>query len=256
MLKKIIKKIPFAKKIIIFFYRKISFLKNYFFFLKNYLEFKKKEKNKFLKVKWTNRKPLLLEKTNSSYFDAHYIYHPAWAVRILAETNPKKHIDISSKMDFSTLLSAFIPVEFYDFRPADIKLDGLVCKFANLTDLHFDSNSIESLSCMHVVEHIGLGRYGDSIDPQGDLLGMKELERVLKPGGNLLFVVPVGKPKIEFNAHRVYSYNQIVSMFSKLKLKEFSLIPDDGVKRGIIHNASPDLVEKQDYGCGCFWFVK
>lgn len=106
---------------------------------------------------------------------------------------------------------------------------------------------------MHTVEHVGLGRYGDQLDPSGDLKSIAELKRVLKPGGNLLFVTPVGKPRIEFNAHRIYSYEQILEYFSPLTLNEFSLIPDAG---GLISNADPAMVKDQRYACGCFWFKK
>lgn len=109
---------------------------------------------------------------------------------------------------------------------------------------------------MHVVEHIGLGRYGDPLDYNGDLKAINELIRVLQPGGNLLFVVPIGAPVIMFNAHRIYSYSQIISYFDQLDLKEFSLIPDNGAEVGIIENASEDLANKQRYACGCFWFKK
>ncbi len=109
---------------------------------------------------------------------------------------------------------------------------------------------------MHTIEHIGLGRYGDPIDPDGDLKAISELIRVLATGGNLLFVVPIGKPKICFNAHRIYSYSQIMSYFSALTLKEFSLIPDNAIETGIIPNATKEISGKQTYGCGLFWFVK
>ena len=79
------------------------------------------------------------------------------------------------------------------------------------------------------------------------------MKRVLKPGGDLLFVTPVGKPKIEFNAHRIYSYEQIVTYFAPLTLKEFSLVNDSGV---MLLNADPGVVKEQQYGCGCFWFKK
>ena len=82
---------------------------------------------------------------------------------------------------------------------------------------------------------------------------MSELKRVLTPGGDLLFVTPVGDPKIEFNAHRIYSYEQIIGYFSPLSLFEFSLITDDG---SMITNADPNMVKQQQYGCGCFWFKK
>ncbi len=106
---------------------------------------------------------------------------------------------------------------------------------------------------MHTVEHVGLGRYGDPIDPVGDLKAIGELKRVVAKNGSLLFVTPVGKPKIEFNAHRIYSYEQILEYFNGLQLSEFSLIDDQGK---FMQNADPSLVEKQKYGCGCFWFIK
>ncbi|HET9747041.1 MAG TPA: DUF268 domain-containing protein [Chitinophagaceae bacterium] len=197
--------------------------------------------------------PCLKDKITTTPFDHHYTYHPAWAARVLAQTRPLYHVDISSILSFSTIVSAFVPVKFYDYRPASLAMSDLEAGFADLKKLDFPDNSIPSLSCMHTIEHIGLGRYGDEIDPQGDIKSINELKRVLKQGGDLLFVTPVGKPRIEFNAHRIYSYEQIINYFSPLSLKEFSLIPDAG---GIIMNADPALVQQQDYGCGCFWFKK
>lgn len=201
-------------------------------------------------------KRLIYEDSKETSFDTHYIYHPAWAARILAQIRPPYHVDISSKLDFSTIVSAFIPVRFYDYRPAQISLSNLTSEYADLLNLPFKDASIPSLSCMHVVEHIGLGRYGDAIDPEGDLKAMRELERVLSHKGTFLFVVPIGKPQIQFNAHRIYSYKQILEYFKDLTLKEFTLIPDNAQKVGLIQNASEDESNQQAYGCGCFWFIK
>jgi len=85
------------------------------------------------------------------------------------------------------------------------------------------------------------------------LKAINELKRVLAPGGSLLFVVPVGFPKIEYNAHRIYSFEMIKEYFKELTLQEFSLI-DDASR--FIENADPGLVKNQKYGCGCFWFKK
>ena len=154
---------------------------------------------------------------------------------------------------FSTIVSAFVPVKFYDYRPADMHLSGLESAFADLNQLPFEDNSQPSISCMHTIEHIGLGRYGDVIDPMGDIKAINELKRVVQPGGDVLFVTPVGKPRIEYNAHRVYSPEQIMSYFAPLQLVEFALVPDEG---GFIDNADQSLAAAQHYGCGCFWFKK
>lgn len=207
-------------------------------------------------IKWEDRLPFMDDKTAFTEFDRHYIYHPAWAARVLVRTNPTEHVDISSTLHFCSILSAFIPVRFYDYRPAHLRLDNLECAAADLLELPFSDGSINSLSCMHVVEHVGLGRYGDSLDPDGDVKAMRELQRVLAPGGSLLFVVPVGASRICFNAHRIYSLGQVLTQFSDLELREFALIPDYPTPDGLIQNAPEELVDSQIFGCGCFWFVK
>lgn len=200
--------------------------------------------------------PCLRDKTLATSFDRHYIFHTAWAARVLAKTKPASHVDISSSLYFCSIVSSFFPINFYDYRPATLNLSGLTSNHADLSALQFADGSIQSISCMHVIEHIGLGRYGDPINPVGDLGAASELSRVLAIGGNLLVVVPVGKPNIYFNAHRVYSYDQVKAMFPSLFLTEFSLIPDDPQEGGIIANATPEQTNQQNYGCGLFWFSK
>jgi hypothetical protein len=107
---------------------------------------------------------------------------------------------------------------------------------------------------MHVVEHIGLGRYGDAIDYDGDVKAMSELRRVVAKRGSLFFVAPVGHPKICFNAHRIYSFRQIIEFFgASFSLEEFALVTDQGI---FIRNASEQQANAQRYGCGCFLFRK
>lgn len=138
----------------------------------------------------------------------------------------------------------------------DLKLDGLQLESGDLLALPFHDASVSSLSCMHVVEHVGLGRYGDPIDPEGDLKAITELKRVLALKGNVIFVVPIGQPKVIFNAHRIYSHDEIMEYFHDLELKEFALVPDRPDNGGLVYNASRELVNAQTYGCGCFWFQK
>lgn len=225
--------------------------------------FKYKKENKRFKIPFIELWPITCDKTEYTNFDSHYTYHPAWAARkvklIKENQNIEKHIDFSSTLNFCAILSTFIPVEFYDYRPAKLSLSNLKSSHADLTNLeNFKDNSIISLSCMHTIEHVGLGRYGDPVDVEGDIKAINELKRVCAIGGSILFVVPVGKERIQFNAHRIYSFDTVVNLFGEnFELKEFTLITDknDFVEK-INTEECGELVEKQSYGCGCFWFIK
>lgn len=208
------------------------------------------------RLDWSDRYPCLNDKTATTAFDRHYVYHCAWAARVVASLRPSYHVDVSSHLYFSTLVSAFVPVRFYDYRPARIGLTNLTSQAADLCALPFEDQSISSLSCMHVVEHVGLGRYGDPLDPDGDLKAMEELTRVLAVDGSLLFVVPVGQPRIMFNAHRIYSYRQIVEYFPDLSLEQFAMVPDQADDGGLLIDPSESVANAQRYACGCFWFKR
>lgn len=202
---------------------------------------------------WADRWPRLDDQTEHLPFDAHYVYHTAWAARVLAETRPERHVDISSYTYFATIASAFVPIDFYDYRPADIKLSNFSSGKADLCQLEFQDRSLESVSCMHTIEHIGLGRYGDPLDAEGDKKAFRELQRVVADQGSLLIVLPVGKPRIQFNAHRIYDLEMVREQLPELSLHRWAVLPDDA-DGGLVDNPDNDFVLQQKYACGCFWF--
>ncbi len=228
------------------------------FILGDYYAYKKVRGSDRFMVSPADFYPCIKDKTIATGFDRHYVYHTSWAARVVREINPEYHVDISSSLFFCGIVSAFVPVRFYDYRPADLRLSGLETERADLHDLQFPDESVKSLSCMHTLEHIGLGRYGDPIDAEGDLKAIESLKRVTAKDGSLLIVVPIGKPKIEFNAHRIYSYEQIISYFADedMYLHEFSFIPEFEKDGGLVRNADPKISENEHYACGCFWFKK
>jgi len=208
-------------------------------------------------AEWKDRWLHLRDATSTTAFDRHYVFHTAWAARVVAQIKPRQHVDVASSLYFVSSISAFVPTKFIDFRPANLGLSGLTSDAGTLMNLPFEGNSVESLSCMHVVEHVGLGRYGDPFDYDGDLKAIAELIRVLAVGGHLLFVVPIGgAPRIQFNAHRIYTFEQVIEMAVGLELQEFALIPDDGSPEGLVRHAEPHQASLQRYGCGCFHFIK
>ena len=225
-------------------------------FRRDYKSFRRltRSSSRNLPLNWADRYPCLNDRTATTGFDGIYLLHLAWAARVLANTRPEQHVDISSYIYFPALVSAFIPMKYLEYRPVDLSLSGLTSDRCDLMSLPFEDDSVNSLSCMHVLEHVGLGRYGDPLDAEGDIRACRELQRVLSPGGTLLVAMPVGRPRIAFNAHRIYSFQHVMEMFPGLELVEATLIPDNS--SGLVKDATPAEFDSQNYGCGCFWFRK
>jgi len=186
-------------------------------------------------------------------FDAHYIYLNGWAARRILAERPAEHIDVGSQLAFTSVLSASLPVKVVEFRPVPVALPGMDLVEGSILSLPFPDDSVRSLSTLHVIEHIGLGRYGDPIDPLGTVKAARELVRVLAPGGQLLVGLPLGRPRTCFNAHRIHDSRQVLVMFAGLRLIEFSGV-DDG--RSFAENRPIDALDQSDYACGFFRFTK
>jgi SAM-dependent methyltransferase len=220
-------------------------------FIGHWMKFSRLSKDDRLRV--IDAYPNLCDWVSSTPFDPHYFYQAAWLARQLACTPPAKHLDIGSDVKLIGTLSGFVPTEFMDFRPLDAALPGLECTRGDILALPMADDSVKSVSCLHVVEHIGLGRYGDPIDPDGSRKAIAELERVLAHGGRLFLSVPVGRERVCFNAHRVFATKTIVALFGKLDLVSFSLVDDAG---RFWPDCSPDRANGLDYGCGMFVLEK
>jgi SAM-dependent methyltransferase len=197
--------------------------------------------------------PCLNERTATTSFDTHYFYQDIWAFRKILDSRAPQHVDVGSKVDYVGFLSAITQVTFIDIRPLVTGLPNLDSRAGSVLAMPYADGTIPSLSCLHVAEHIGLGRYGDPLDPLGTVKACRELQRVLAPGGNLYFGLPVGRPRVCFNAHRVHSPDQILEYFAGLQLVEFSLVDDRGHFQS---NTAPAQARDLKYGCGLFQFTK
>ena len=204
-------------------------------------------------IKITDVYPCIHEKSSTSSFDSHYFYLNIWAAQRIMENKPGLHVDVGSKVDFVGFLTCFANVISIDIRPLNVRLNNFEPLSGDILALPFGDGTVRSLSCLHVAEHIGLGRYGDPLNPKGTEMAAKELSRVLAKDGNLFFALPVGKPKVCFNAHRIHSPHQILQYFNELELVEFSGVDDAGVYK---RNRQISDLENSNYACGFFWFKK
>jgi SAM-dependent methyltransferase len=192
---------------------------------------------------------------SAGHVSGHYFHQDLYVARKIFISCPEKHVDIGSRLDgFISHLLTFRNVDVIDIRPLNSEVRGLCFIQSDATTLaNFENDSVLSLSSLHAAEHFGLGRYGDPIDPEACFKFMASLERVLAPGGRLYFSTPLGRERLEFNAHRVFAPSTILSAFPKLKLVSFSHVGDDGK---FYSDTCPEDVETADYSCGIFEFTK
>jgi hypothetical protein len=184
----------------------------------------------------------------------HYFHQDLWAARHLYDRGIRRHVDVGSRVDgFVAHVLPFCEVEYVDIRPLDAHVSGLTFKAGSIVSMPFDTDSVASLSSLHVLEHVGLGRYGDPIDPNGYRLAAAELTRILAPGGTLLVGTPVGRERLCFDAHRVFDPQRIVKLFEPLRLESFALVEDGGDQ---VESASLENARKHEYACGLFVFRK
>ena len=192
---------------------------------------------------------------DAGYASGHYFFQDLWAARKVFERRPKHHIDIGSRVDgFVAHLLTFMPITVLDIRPLDSKVPGLQFVQADATNLvGFADGSVDSISSLHAVEHFGLGRYGDKVDPNGWRKAMNSLQRVLRPGGRLYFGIPIGQERLCFNAHRIFAPIRVLETFVDLKLVSFAGVDDSG---RFLCDIRPEQLATSEYACGLFEFTK
>jgi SAM-dependent methyltransferase len=190
-----------------------------------------------------------------------YFHQDLLVARRIFENKPEKHIDVgSSVMGFVSHVASFREITVIDIRPS-------IGRSHNITFVQQDFmadldksliSSTDSLSCLHAMEHFGLGRYGDPLNYEGHLIGIENLYKVLKKGGKLYFSVPIGNPqRIEFHAHRIFSPKYLVDIFKgQFNIDHFSYVDELG---DLHENVDINNFIKQfdgENGCGIFEMTK
>jgi SAM-dependent methyltransferase len=197
--------------------------------------------------------PQIRDWTATTDFDTHYVYQGTWLFEKLLQRKPPTHVDVGSYIGYMGFISALFPTTFIDIRPTGAKFEGFSERKGSVLDLPYEDGEILSLSCLHVIEHIGLGRYGDPLDLDGSAKALAELQRVLAPGGDLYLSAPSGRSATYFNAHRVFDPAVIVEALDELELVQL-----DAVLDGEQQVRPVTLGELRDnaYACGMYWFKR
>lgn len=229
-------------------------------FKKDYKKFKSLVKDSEFPI--SDSFPILSERGESAgTTNTHYFVQDLYMAQKIFENKPQKHVDIGSRVDgFVAHVASFRKIELLDIRKMESNIKNVYFKQADLMgsgDLPIDY--CDSISSLHALEHFGLGRYGDPIDPDGHIKGFNNITKILRSGGRFYFSVPMGRQRIEFNAHRVFGLPYLLKLVSKdYDIISFSYIDDNSELYTDI-----DINEEQaqlsygcDYGCALFELKK
>jgi len=229
------------------FIKKLFLIRAFFIDLKNY---KLLKENHDFSLTTKDLKPMIYEKTDETLVDPIYFFQDAWCAKKIFENKPKHHVDVGSETGFVGIISQFVPTTMVDIRPVNLSMPGFSFRDGNITSLPYKDNELPSISSICVIEHIGLGRFGDNLDQFGSEKAIKELKRVLALQGNLYISVPIDadKSKIYFNAHRSFTREHILKLFKPLQLIE---------EKYIYKNVFSDIYDQnKSHGVGLFHFKK
>jgi len=234
ILKKIIKSNTSLKTFSLFIIRhnlvKIIFQLQIFKYLKfliHYLKFKNKQND--FKISFKDTFPILYEyNTSKNPIDYQYFYQFYWALELIKNSNFKNHLDIGSQIQFVGILSMFKKVIFLDIRKLKLDLPNLRFVSGTVTQLPFNKDSLDSVSILHVFEHLGLGRYGEKLETQAYKKAAEELDRVINTKGKLYLSTTIGNERIQFNAQIVFSPETILKLFKNFNLISFSIVDSSG----------------------------
>jgi hypothetical protein len=224
-------------------------------YISEYNAYKKASSHNF-PLKLSNIMPVLSDyKESAGTIKGHYVHQDLWAAQKIYKNAPVRHVDIGSRIDgFITSLMVFRDVEVVDIRPLTSPYQNLkfLCDDATLMR-NFKDGELESVSCLHAMEHFGLGRYGDPVDANAYKTFAQSLSRTIRPKGKLYISVPIGEQRLQFNAHRIFAPETIIDLFENFDLVSFSAVNDDG---DFIENTSPASFTNSKFSCGLFEFTK
>lgn len=220
-----------------------------FVYFKDYISLLRQPKNEHFHTSMRFLYPCLDDRTLTTPVEPIYFFQDAWAAKMIFTLTPNYHIDIGSNFTTIGILSQYVPITMIDIRKPNVSLHNLSFKEGSILALPFEDNSVISISSLCVIEHIGLGRYGDQIDPWGSEKAAKELARVLQPGGQLLISVPMDSEcRVYYNAHRTFTRSYLIDMFESLALIE---------EVYIYGNSTTKTYDPQcGFGTGLFAFTK
>ena len=189
----------------------------------------------------------------SGVANGHYFHQDLLVSQFVFTAKPERHLDVASRVDgFVAHVASFRELDVLDIRPLpDSGHPNIRFVQADLMKpLPKFKGGYPSVSCLHALEHFGLGRYTDSINPDGHLIGFRAIGDLVALGGIFYISVPVGRSRVEFNAQRVFDPREIERWgVDEFHLERFDYVDDAGALHRL---ASPEDAIGLEFGCGIY----
>jgi SAM-dependent methyltransferase len=156
---------------------------------------------------------------------------------------------VAARRGFHTLAIDLTPVDWPYVYP------GLQFVQKDVFDVELPLASLDLVINCSAIEHVGLERYGDPGNIDGDLAAMERMRRFLRPGGTMLLTIPVGQDATVVPLHRIYGSERL-----PLLLKGFDTQAKDYWTKDVQNRWVPVSEERalgqlplpNIYALGCF----
>jgi hypothetical protein len=223
--------------------------------------------NQYIKYRVKNKGIMEVKPCLHDWFDINgstdneYFWQDLFVANLIHKNSPKNHIDVGSRVDgFIAHVATFMKITVLDIRENPLLIPNVEYKVSDvMNEYQVSEYCCDSLSSLHALEHFGLGRYGDDLNVDGSILGLKNMSLMLNAGGIFYLSIPLGIERVEFNANRIFNPETIINLARDNGLILKDVYKVDKIK-GVERVENRDFFIKEclnvKYILGIFIFIK
>jgi len=190
---------------------------------------------------------------------AEYFYQDLFVAQMIFDDKPKIVADVGSRVDgFVSNVASFREITVFDIRELPDKINNVTFLKQDITQPFDNTQKFDMVTCLHALEHFGLGRYGDPIIKDAVRRGVEGLVNLVEDNGTLIISTPTGRERIEFNANWVFDAQKLCGIFDSLNMKLEAIFQYDPLDKNFEFRSLEDLVQlsNKEYNLTVFKLVK
>jgi hypothetical protein len=185
--------------------------------------------------RWGNTSSETIAQYLSEKFSADHLrkFEYAFLARCMARPDVCKSmiVDIGGGRSYSTVVPMLYSLATTQIISIDVNHHTAISKYrvryvvGDAMHTQLSDGTVDLLINISTLEHVGLGRWGDPLDVDGDIKCMQETRRILKCGGHAVVTIPYGAPAVVYNLNRIYDVGRVQRLTEGFEtvLAEYSL---------------------------------